>query len=255
MIFRIIIRIIQALLYVRNTVDCIYHKYAQKLILSIRWKIDFIRNLYFCLKYLPYEQAIRVPIKVERNVRILQLRKGQIKIENIIGMYQIVIGLSSVDTFFPELPQTMLLIKEDGELVFKGRANIAKGAVLRIDENSKVIFGDDFFCNRNALIRSNNLISFGSQCRLGLDVTINTTDGHQIRKNDDCLSEPNKPIVLANNVWICTRCIIGKGTELAHHCIVAQGSIVVHKKVTTPYTLIHGAAAVENKGKYERLDF
>lgn len=255
MILKLMIRVLQIVFLVKIKVCNSFHIFlGGKIINSIRWKIEYLKNLYFNLKYLPYEQAVHVPIKWGRNIKILQLRKGQIKIENIIGLYQIMISNDPPQFYFPDRGQTTLLVKEEGELVFKGRARIGKGSTLRCDENSKIIFGDDFLCSKDVFIRSNNLVSFGQSCRVGLGVIMNSTNGHWVKRNDR-LSEPSMPIKLGDKVWIGSRCIIGKGVEISDHCIVGQGSVVLHKKFTNPYSIIHGIAASEGVGRYERLDF
>lgn len=251
MIIKLIIRVIQICLLCNKLIINVLRS-LQGGVRRLNWKVNYIRNLYLNLKYLPYEQAVHVPIKWGRNVKILQLRKGQIKIENIIGLYQI--KISDGSHLIGDSGRTKLLVKEGAELIFKGRARFLKGSALRVDEGSKIIFGEDFFCNKDCFIRSNNLVQFGQTCSLGWKVEINTTDGHAIKK-DGCLVESSIPIILGDKVWVCSHCLIGKGVEIADHCIVAQGSVVLHKKFTNPYSIIHGIAASEGVGRYERLDF
>lgn len=254
MLSKVVIILLQIELFISKTLTPVFHRLFGNFCKKIQWKIDFIRSLRFCLKYLPYEQAIRVPIKVEHGVKVLQLRKGQIKIENIVERYQIILGESPTLFLPPELQKTVLLCKKNGELIFKGKAKVSKGCVLHADEDSKIIFGDDFYCNRNVFIRSNNLVSFGQTCSVGWNVTFNTTDGHVIKKNGDFIVG-SAPIIIGDKVWIASYCLIGKGTEIADHCIIGQGSVVVHEQFTNPYSIIHGVAAKEGTGRYERVDF
>lgn len=200
----------------------------------------------------PYEQAIQVPIKIEKGVKIHQLQKGQIEIENIVGRYQIEIG--SPTALVPGSGETVLFCKKGGKLIFKGRAYFGNGTVLRVDKNAEIRFGDGFFCNSNTFIRSDNLISFGQTCRVGWNVSFNTTDGHIVKKNNHFI-EKSVPIIFGNKVWVGAYSVIGKGVELADHCIVGQGSIVTRRKVDEPYTLIHGASVVKSTERYELTDF
>lgn len=170
----------------------------------------------------------------------------------MVGRYQIEIGLPM--TLVPGSGETILLCMEGGKLFFEGSARFGKGTILRVDEDAEIRFGDNFLCNRNVFMRSDNLISFGQTCSIGWNSSLNTTDGHIVKKND-CLLEKSSPIIIGNKVWICSHSLIGKGVKIADHCIVGQGSVVTHKEINEPYTLIHGASVVHKQGRYERLDF
>ena len=118
-----------------------------------------------------------------------------------------------------------LHIAKGGCIIFKGKAIISQGTVLRCDKHSTIEFGDDFYCNCNCYMRSTCKISFGVRCALGWGITLNTSDGHHVWHNGE-KQKIEAPIVVGNNVWITPDCSFSKGAVVPDGCIVAQKAVV-----------------------------
>lgn len=200
---------------------------------------SFIRSVLFCFRYLPLSLAVKVPIKLGKNVKVEKLCRGQLKFNKVFGRYQIILG----DLGSPALQcfDTTLYVDDGASIIFNGFAIIAEGTSIRADHLSVIEFGDNFYCNKNCYFRSSNRIKFGDNNLLGWNITMNTTDGHSVYING-VLKQNSGPILIGDNVWVSSFCVLGKGVEIADGCVISQGSIVT-KKISSCHTLVGGVPA------------
>lgn len=66
---------------------------------------------------------------------------------------------------------------------------------------------------------------------MGPDVAIYTRNHkHELNGEPFCAQgyEERKPVVIGNNVWIGTRCIILPGVHIADHAVLGAGAVVTH---------------------------
>lgn len=203
-----------------------------------------LRSFMFCLRYLPFKQAVKIPICVGGRLKITSLSRGQIVLPGNSHRYSIIIGEGG--SLALQEFTTGIHLEQNAKLIFIGKATISEGCVLRCDKNSTIKFGADFYCNKNNYFRSSCVISFGDDCLVGWNNTFNTTDGHAIGEKGEALSVGMSPIAIGDHVWITTHCSFLKGSEIPDGCIVAQGSIVT-KKFGTSGSLIGGMPAKEIK--------
>lgn len=195
-----------------------------------------VRSVYFNLRYLPFEVAVKFPFKVMTRVKV-QASKGQIKILNPRRFAVILGGGSPGMQHF----DSVIFLASGSNLMIDGSAIFGQGTNLRCDEGASIHIGDRFYCNCNCYFRSNNSISFGEDCALGWNVQINTTDGHPVYHHGK-LSEMSKPVSIGRHVWITSNVIVSKGATVADGCIVAQGA-VVNKSFTEQNVLLGGVPA------------
>lgn len=65
---------------------------------------------------------------------------------------------------------------------------------------------------------------------------------HPVRDSGNIIMNPDKPIIIGNNVWIGCRTLILKGAGIANESIVAAGTIV-NKIFEIPSVIIAGTPA------------
>lgn len=199
-----------------------------------------IRSLLFCLYYLPFKQAIRIPVYISPNVRKVKIKGDIILDYKNLSRYQIAIGHSGSPGL--QAFNSSLLIQKGGQLVFKGPAVIGEGTVIRVDANAKMELGEKFYCNKNCYFRCHKSIIIGERVTLGWNNTLNDADGHSIFYGDKTSNSVIGTITVGNHVWITTNCFINKDVEIPDECVVALGS-VVNKISVQPHSLIGGVPA------------
>lgn len=200
--------------------------------------INLLYTTYFNLRYLPFSQAIKFPILIHSNIRIEKLKRGQIIIGNV-RMFSVRLGGGKSPAM--NALQGCIRLDKLSKIIFEGRATISEGTVIRCDKGGTIKFGDKYYCNCNCYFRSGSMISFGDNCSLGWNVTINTSDGHHIW-HKGVKVDMEGPVIIGNHVWLTPDVSILKNALIPDNCIVAQKSVVT-KEFKDEHCLIGGIPA------------
>lgn len=199
------------------------------------------KSLLFCLRYLPFRQALRVPILVSK-LKVGELHRGDIVFTSEPRRARVVLGFTGTER--RDNRAAYLSIHKGGKLVLGEHVTIARGTAIVID-GARMQIDNNFFCNDDCFFTCDRDITIGDNNLYGWRVEMNTTDGHDIIENG-VKKERSKPISIGNHVWICADSHIGKGVVIADDCVVAQRSLVL-KQHTNPHTLIGGMPARDIK--------
>ena len=92
-------------------------------------------------------------------------------------------------------------------------------------------------------------VVIGDNCDIASFVAINCADTHL-----KCLGIKEEAdwgeIVIENNVFIGSHCVVKGGAHIGHHSVVAAGTVVDGKKIP-PYSLVSGNPMVVKEGYYK----
>lgn len=91
-------------------------------------------------------------------------------------------------------------------------------------------------------------ITIGDNCDIASFVAINAADSHKKCIDLDTKIERND-IILENNVFVGSHCVIKGGAHIGHHSVIAAGTIVDGVNIP-PYSLISGNPMKIKKGYY-----
>lgn len=192
-----------------------------KKIFQINWAVTILFNL----KYFSIGNALKFPVLLFGRFDLQKLG-GVITIADTIilrtGMVKI--GVHSVG-IFDKSKKTILNIH--GEIIFNGSAIIGRGSALSVGKDSKLNFGDNFEITASSSIMASGgrNISIGDNCLVSWDVLIMSTDFHKIIKDGVIVNMP-ADVIIGNEVWICARAIILKGSNISNGSIIGADSIV-----------------------------
>ncbi len=119
---------------------------------------------------------------------------------------------------------------------------IGAGSEIYIDENASIGQGN-FYLVANGNYKTGHKIVIGKNFRAGKDTIIRTSDGHSLI-NPETNIATNEPqdIIIGDNVWIMSRCMIAKGTKIPNNSAVAAYSFV-NKKYDEENILLAGIPA------------
>jgi acetyltransferase-like isoleucine patch superfamily enzyme len=106
-------------------------------------------------------------------------------------------------------------------------------AQLHIGEGTEI--GD------RTIINASRRIEIGARCSISWDCEISDTDFHQVILADEQRPPKTQPVIIENDVWIGSRCLILKGVTIGHHSVIAAGSVV--RRDVPPYSLMAGNPA------------
>lgn len=182
----------------------------------------YLYSLLFCLRYLPWRQAIHIPILILPCVKVKSLPRGSIVFKEPIRRGMFIMGVKG--SLGQSNYQSIISIKNGGQLIVGHNVVMPRGTRLIINRGTMKI-GANFACNGDNYFHCTTKIDIGENNMFGTQIILNTSDGHHIYENGK-----QKPmegdIVLGNHVWIASHCIIGKNTRVADDCIVAQHSLL-----------------------------
>lgn len=198
-----------------------------------------IYSLLFCLRYLPFRQAIHIPVLVHPSVRIEKLTRGAIDFVGGIKSSMLVLGFPG--TVGQSNCKTLLSIGHGGRLIVSENVQMARGTRIIISSQGVMQIGEHFWCNGDCFFNCTTKITLGNHNMYGWCINFNTNDGHHVYENG--IQKPMEgEIVIGNHVWIASHCHISKNTYVPDDCVVAQNSLV-GKRFDTPKCLIGGMPA------------
>ena len=197
-------------------------KMLKKIILFVR---DFPKSLYINFIWLPFKQAIKLPIKINGKTKIENFKKNSIIIESEKIFYSM-INIGYQGCKFISENKMYIGINNGGCLIFKGKCTIAEGVNIFIDRGVCTI-GNNVYINRNLLIQSENNILIDDNCLIGWNVNIRDTDGHVTSANKFCLCND---IYIGKSNWIASDVTILKSTTILDNSIIGCNSFLYKLK-------------------------
>ena len=188
----------------------------------VKYLYYYLYSFIFCLRYLPFSQAKKIPILIHPSTKVRKLSRGGIIIKGKIWDAMIVIGFEG--TIGRCNNDTLIYINDGCHIYFNGYAFIAKGCQLIINKGD-IVFGKNLTFNGDCTFSCYHGIQFGNDIICGWNVSFLTTNGHSI-VIDGIEKEKEAPIVIGNHVWIGADCVINKGVVIPNGCVCAHHSVV-----------------------------
>lgn len=190
------------------------------------WNISFFKTFIFNVAYFcpffskngSWKLLFSVPVIVSRNVQLGNL-KGTLHVE---PNNRIILGFGEIDNFDSKYERAKW--NNHGQIVFHGKAHIGPGC--RINNHGKIVFGKNFGVSANSTIDCDKSIVFGDDVLCSWEILIMDHDTHSIVNSLGKRLNENKSIIIHNHVWICCRCTLLKGTNVAEGCVVASGATI-----------------------------
>lgn len=208
-------------------------------------------TLYFNFHYLPFKQAIKLPIILYKSSLIKC--KGRIIIEsNKIWHSMIILGKHTCSIY----PNSGITYENNGgTLVFKGKCLIGSDSFISIGPKATVSIGDNFECNAALKLVSHYKIDFANDVSIGFENFIVDTDFHRLSCVENQftkdLHKAYEAIQIGESCWLGSKCCTFKGTFLPDFCVVASCSMLNKKYNVPSYTLLAGIpATVKKNGIY-----
>lgn len=215
--------------------------------------VNIISTILFNFKFLPFKQAIYLPIVLYHKIRIIR-NTGRILIKTDDVKFQMVqIGAHGFDMFCNQTTT----IDIGGEIIIRGDGvRVGHGSLLRVEEKGCIEFHKNsiigaknlVFCKKNITFRENSLFSW--------DCQIMDTDTHALK---DVVTGEIKDmscgIDIGDNSWIGNHVIINKGTRIPSGTIVSSYSLCNkdYAKIIANNSLIGGVPAKLLKRNIERI--
>lgn len=191
-------------------------------------------------------EALKMPILCRYNVKCLSL-KGEIVALGGVKPYMLHFGFGTVGVFDKKYSRSILQIDGTIHLENSGKYNFGHGSRLCVGGEANLYIGQGFCNTAEGTIICMNKIHIGHHVTTSWNTLIMDTDFHETENTMTNEKYPvQSPIFIGNNVWICTRAVVLKGSEIPDGCIVGANA-VVNKKYKVENALIAGNPALIKK--------
>ena len=190
-------------------------KYKLWMLHSLPWSI------YINFHYLPFRQAIRLPIIVYKP----HFRKLGGSIEIIGGGIRtgmIILGTYQVDLY----PNNGIMLDIRGKIIFHGSCSIGNNSFISTSKGSLLEFGNNFSATTTLRLACYDHITFEDDVIVGWDCMFIDTDFHRLTREDGKPVKGFGSINIGRNTWIANGCRIMKNTTLPGYCVVAAYSVL-----------------------------
>lgn len=201
---------------------------------------SILSSIYFNFHYLPFSQAIKLPILLYKP-KLLKC-KGSVVINGKIKTGMICLGKYQVSLY----PNTGIVFENHGgKIIFNGSCSIGNNSAISIGSKGCVSFGNNFSATTSLKLTSYCSIMFGEDVLCGWECLFMDTDFHQltlINSNEKLRSYGS--IAIGKGCWFSLKTTVMKGTVLPDYCVVAANSLLNKEYVIPEYSLIAGQPAL-----------
>jgi acetyltransferase-like isoleucine patch superfamily enzyme len=206
--------------------------------------------IWFNFHYLPWRQAIKLPIFLYR-AKILRA-KGSITITGNVFTGMIRLGERTV-SLFPN--RGFVWENHGGKCSFAGKCHIGNASGISIGEHGNLTFGNNFVSTTTLKLISYHRVEFKDNVLIGWDAIIMDTDFHRMKNHETgTFTKGYAPVLIGQNCWIGSRCTILKGTNLPAYCTLAAGT-TIGKKIEGGYQILSNTSEIKTlkTGYYREL--
>lgn len=219
---------------------------------NYRWALRSLPyTIYFNFHYLPFNQAIKLPILLYKP-HLLKC-KGNIIIEGKIKTGMIILGKYGVSLY----PNTGITYENHGgTIVFNGMCNIGNNSFISVGTKGNIYFGNLFSSSASLKIASYHNIRFNDCVRVGWDCLFMDTDFHKMKKINGGYTKGFGPIIIGERTWIGAKCTILKNTVLPAYTTVSAGTQICKKMEIPQYSIIgqNSEVTVRSTGLYRDIN-
>jgi acetyltransferase-like isoleucine patch superfamily enzyme len=139
----------------------------------------------------------------------------------------------------------VVIDKHNGRFTTGGVCLLRPGCRIAVvgkgDQPAHLHIGEGTEIGDRSIINASQQIEIGARCSISWDCDITDTDFHQVVLADGRRPPVSEPVIIEDDVWIGSHCLILKGVTIGHHSVVAAGS-VVHRSIP-PHSLVAGNPA------------
>ena len=137
------------------------------------------------------------------------------------------VNISSLKLGEVQLLDSRITMLPNSVLEICGKFVLRYGTDILLQPGAKMIFGDNFSTNGKCVFNVAKRMSFGDNVLFSDNALIYDTDYHSIYDMKGKLLNPNKEVIVGDNVWFGNRVTILKGTKIVNNVVFGAGSVIV----------------------------
>ena len=183
------------------------------------------KTIVFNFRYLPFQQAIHIPVVLSSKVKVVNMGRGRLILDNLGGgnYSNLRIGIQDLEYCYDK-PS---MINIQGKVVVKGKLHsFSPGTILYVGKDAELVIDDGFTASHDLKLYCRHKITIGKDNMWSYYNVVMDNDGHHIYNEDGNHINQNKEVTFGDHVWMGCRCLVLKGSRIADGNIIASGSIV-----------------------------
>jgi len=219
---------------IKNDKVNIMRYYLDQFILFVK---VFFPSIIFNFRYLPFKQAVKLPIWACKPH--IHKFKGKV----IIDAEHIKTGMIRLGVHGGRMyPNNGFSWTNEGIVIFKGYCMIGNNSFIITGDQGKIVFGDDFIATTSVKIISFCGITFGEHARLGWDSIVMDTNFHPFyNRETEQFKRAFGRISIGDYNWISTQSVVLHSVETPHHCYFGLRSVITRSGDYESYCLYGGS--------------
>ncbi len=210
-------------------------------------RVSLIQTIYFNFHYLPFNQAIKLPIYLHYPHFRRDWGKGTFRLYGKVTIDSPLIERGMIRLGFIQAtshPDCGFMWSNEGTVIFKGKSRMAQGSAIR-NGGGTLIIGKDISANPNTKILCYDRIEIGDEVVISWDVTISDYDFHSMKDSETGEKRtPYGKVVIGNNNWIGQNVIVLKNTITPDYTTISAGSVVGGKYMCKEKSILKGNPAI-----------
>ncbi|HGS4674555.1 TPA: acyltransferase [Vibrio cholerae] len=207
------------------------------------------KTIFFNFYYLPFFTAIKLPILISHRTSFRSLG-GKIILTNQNKFGKIKLGFGQVQSSDAKYSRFIWNLSDGGIIHLGSKVKIGTGCKLTV--SGHLIIGDGCNFTGECSIICQKRIQLGTNCLISWQTLIMDCDMHQIKDHLIGHINPDKEIIIGNDIWICSRVTILKGVNLNSNSVVSSGS---HVTSSFEENVIIGGNPAKKIGSMENKKF
>lgn len=189
--------------------------------------INFLKTIYYNYHFFGIQGLRHMPIIVHSRVVFKDI-SGKITIDG--GLKKGTIRFGSAEPLATrDMQYERTIIDLSGELSCGENIHVAPGSRISINKGACLRLGNNFNSTGNCTIICDKDIRIGNNCLFSWDIQIMDADFHKILNNRNEWINPPHKVEIGNNVWLCSRTTLLKGSKIPNGCVVASGSVITKR--------------------------
>ena len=134
--------------------------------MKINKLLSILKSIYLNFKVFNYKTAIKLPILVSYNTKLIGIKRNSITVDNSIGFGGVRIGFGGIDVVQGS-KTSLLRIDSGGKIIFSGTAQFSEGISIRIGSNGILNIDNNFAANKKCSLLCDGNMKIGNDVFLG----------------------------------------------------------------------------------------
>lgn len=215
------------------------------------------KSIYFNLKYLPFRQAIKLPILLYKPT--FGVLKGSISVKcpnSDIKTGMIELGFPA-NLMYPN-NGIFLEIAGEGRIEFRGKTTWGNTCAISVGPKGILTVGKNVLARVSVRCCAYHYVKIGDKTHIGWNTLLMDTSFHTMKDattHEKLSAKPYAPIILGDSNWVGSNCTILKGTRTEAYTTFAAGTIISKNLHAPECSIIGGSPAkVLKEGVYRDMD-